>query len=245
MTFAALLPLAGYSPVSTFGLTNDTEARHPMGTIRQVVSTYWGGAEVVYARAGAAIAQYAACMLDPSFSGANSQWRHNMIEVTNTANMGRPVYVAMLAMGSGNFGWFVRRGYTPVKSDASVAITAAIGITAAGTLGAVANGKQIVNCRVSGVATTTVAKANSTANAASRALTVSNSDGWFPGIYLSGTGIASGTTVTAISPDGRTVTLSADTTAAVAGTVTGTYNNGTIYYNVVHLDCPFAQGQVS
>jgi hypothetical protein len=116
---------------------------------------------------------------------------------------------------------------------------------AAGQLGANSAGKQIVNARVVAPATTTVVKANSVANSGSNRLQVTNSDGWFIGAYLSGTGIAAGTTITDISPDGTQVTLSAATTAAVNGSVTATYNNATIFYNVLHINRPFAQGAIT
>jgi hypothetical protein len=90
-----------------------------------------------------------------------------------------------------------------------------------------------------------VAKANCAAANASRRLVTPNADGWFIGAYLSGTGIAAGTTVVSIDPDNRTVTLSADTTAQVTGTVTATYNNATVYYNIVHINRPFAQGAIT
>ena len=57
--------------------------------------------------------------------------------------------------------------------------------------------------------------------------------------------IAAGTTVSSIDPSGRFVTLSAVTTAAVAGTVTATYNNATVFYNVAHINRPFAQGAIT
>ena len=76
-------------------------------------------------------------------------------------------------------------------------------------------------------------------------LQVPNSDGWFVGAYLSGTGIAAATTVSSIDPSGRFVTLSVVTTAAVSGSVTATYNNATIFYNVAHLNRPFAQGAIT
>jgi glycerol uptake facilitator-like aquaporin len=64
-------------------------------------------------------------------------------------------------------------------------------------------------------------------------------------LILSGTGIAAGTTITDIDPSGTQVTLSAVTTAAVNGTVTATYNNGTIFYNVAHINNPIAQGAIT
>ena len=117
-------------------------------------------------------------------------------------------------------------------------------IAAAGQGGALGNGKQVLNARIVVASTQTVAKANSFANSGSTRLRVSSADGWFAGAYLSGTGIAASCTVSDIDPSGTIVTLSAATTAAVAGTVTATYNNATVYYNVAHVNRPFAQGQI-
>jgi hypothetical protein len=133
---------------------------------------------------------------------------------------------------------------TPVDCNASVAADTTFGIAAAGQGGANTAGKQILNARVMIAAAATVAKAG-VANSGSNKLQVSGADGWFIGAYLSGTGIAAGTTITDIDPSGTQVTLSAVTTAAVNSTVTATYNNATIFYNVAHLNRPFAQGAIT
>src|SRR5574343_241490 len=101
---------------------------------------------------------------------------------------------------------------TPVNCSANVAADTTFGITAAGQAGANSAGKQILNGRVMAPATTTVAKANSVAANASNMLQVTNSDGWFVGVYLSGTGIAAGTTVTSIDPSRRPTTTGRSTT---------------------------------
>ena len=51
--------------------------------------------------------------------------------------------------------------------------------------------------------------------------------------------------MTAIDPDNRTVTISNAATATGSVTVTGTRNDGTNFFNVVTIDRPFAQGQVT
>jgi len=242
MPYSVIDGVLGTQQLAPFGLP-DTTSRQQPGFIMQAVDNYWGAGEFVYGRATATIRQFAVCTLAPTVnSGA---YRFDMTEVANTANLGQSVFVAMTSMTVGQFGWFCTSGVVPVLSNATVAANTSTGIVAAGQLGAVAAGKQIVNARVSVAATTTVAKANSVANSGSTRLQVSNSDGWFIGIYLSGTGIAAATTVTDISPDGTQVTLSTATTAAVNGTVTGTYNNATIFYNVIYMNRPFAQGAIT
>lgn len=243
--YARLQPLLGNPPMSTFGLVNDGATPRLMdGTLAAAYDPWWGHAEFVYARAGGTITQYAPCTCLPAFNAGNSRYRWNMSEVANTAGMGVPLFVAMVGMSSGDYGWFMRSGLTPVDCNASVAADTALAIAAAGQLGALGNGKQILNARVAAAATTTVAKAAVGVSGSTRLVVTNGADGWFPGVYLSGTGIAGGTTVTAIDPDGRGVTVSAALTAAVNGTVTATYNNATVFYNVVLLDRPFTQGQI-
>jgi len=242
MSWSLTSNVLGQQQVAGFGLP-DTTARHQPGLIVTGADNYWGGAEFIYAKANGSIRQSGLCVLTPVVSG--NAYSYNATEVPNTANLGRTLCVAMTVMTSGQFGWFMLAGITPVNMNASVAADTTFGIAAAGQGGANAAGKQVLNARVMVAGAATVAKAGSSANSGSNLLNVQNSDGWFCGIYLSGTGVAAGATVTDISPDGRTVTMSAVSTAAIAGTVTGTYNNATIFYNVAHINRPFAQGAIT
>ena len=242
MPFATLSQFVGQAALSPYQLA-DATSRHTSGLIVNAVDPYWGGGEFIYGKAGAAIRQFGVCVITPAVaSGAVS---YVATEAPNTANLGRMLAIAQVAMDSGDFGWFQIGGVTPVNCQAAVSADTTFGIAAAGQGGANSAGKQILNARVVIASTATVAKAGSVANAASYQLIVPNADGWFQGIYLSGTGIAAGATVTDIAPDGRTVTMSAVTTAAVSGTVTGTYNNATVYYNVAHINRPTAQGAIT
>ena len=244
MNYSTTEGIIGNSPIQNIGQVDSTP-RHLPGTLLTAVDNYWGAGEFLYARAGGTVDIFALCVITPTFDSTLKSWRYDATEVPNTANLGRTVAVAMAPMTSGEYGWFCVGGIVPVDSGASVAADTTFGITAAGKVGANSAGKQILNARVIAPATTTVAKANAIASNASRLLKVSDSEGWFVGAVLSGTGIAAGTKITKISPDGREVTLSADTTAQVAGTVTATYNDGTTYYNVAHLNRPFAQGAIT
>lgn len=245
MGFQAIDSVLGTPQGGYAGLSVDTVPKLPPGFLLTAVDNWWGGGEFIYARAAGSIRQFGLCVITPVFDSALSSYRYDVTEVPNTANLGRTLCVATAVMTSGQYGWFQLSGITPVNCSASVAADTTFGITAAGQAGANSAGKQILNARVIVAAAATVAKAGCTASAASRQLTVPNSDGWFLGAYLSGTGIAAGTTVTAIDPSGRFVTLSANTTAIVAGTVTATYNNATVFYNVAHLNRPFAQGAIT
>lgn len=245
MNYSTIAGIVGSSPIQNIGQV-DSSPRHQPGTVLAAVDAYWGAGEFMYARAGGTISIFAACVLTPVYDSTLGSWRFDATEVPNTANLGRPLAVAMSEMASGEYGWFCLSGIVPIDSGASVAADTTFGITAAGKVGANSAGKQVLNARIVAPATTTVAKANCVADNASKLLRVTNSEGWFRGLVLSGTGIATGTTITKISPDGREVTLSLDTTARVSGTVTGTYNDASaVYYNVAHINRPFAQGAIS
>jgi hypothetical protein len=235
--------VVGNQQVNFYGGLDSTDRQMP-GQMFEGVDQYWGFQKAQYVRANGAIRQFGLCVITPVFDSALGRYRYDATEVPNTANLGRNVCVAASVMTSGQYGWVIQQGLSPVNCTASVAADTAWGIAAAGQGGAIANGKQIVNSRIIAPATTTVAKTNCSASFGSKQLTVSNSDGWFTGAYLSGTGIAAGTTVTSIDPSGRFITLSLATTAAVTGTVTATYNNGTVFYNVARLEFSFAQGQI-
>lgn len=238
-------PFIGGAPITLGGQAVNTVAAHQPGLIVPGTSNYWGPGEFIYARANGSIRAFGLCVITPSFDSTNNRWNYNVTEVPNTANLGRTLCVSMAVMSSGDYGWFQIAGMTPVNCSAAVAADTAFGIAAAGQGGANSAGKQVLNGRIVGASTITVAKSSCTAANASKLLQVPNSDGWFVGAYLSGTGIAAATTVTAIDPSGRFVTLSADTTAAINGTVTATYNNATVYFNVALLNRPFAQGSIT
>lgn len=235
----------GFQPIGLGNLANDTPVRMGQGMLFTVQDPWWGTGEVIWARATAAIRAQGLCSLLPVFDSALQAWRFDATEVANTANLGRQLCVALGSFTTGQYGWFLVTGVVPVNCQASVAADAAFGIAATGQGGANSAGKQVLNARIVAAGSTTVAKANCTAANGSLVLQVPNSDGWFVGVYLSGTGIAAGTTVASIDPSGRFVTLSAATTAQVGGTVTATYNNGTVFYNVAHLNRSFAQGAIT
>lgn len=241
--FAPIEGVVGTPPIQFQGLVKDSAARLPPGFLITAYDPWWGAAEMMYCRAAGSIRRFGLCVITPVFN--SNQYRFNATEVPNTANLGRMLCVAPEDMADGEFGWFQVSGLTPVNCNANVAADTTFGIAAAGQGGANTAGKQVLNARIAAPATTTVAKANCTANSGSKLLQVPNSDGWFVGAYLSGTGIAAGTTVEEIDPSGRFVTLNNDTTAAVNGTVTATYNNATVYYNVAHLNRSFAQGAIT
>lgn len=242
MTTAATgFPLIGSQPVGNFFIP-DNVARHKVGATITVVDPYYGGQELIYLAVPTSTALKV---------GHAVTWdlNNSIIALPNTANTGFPVALSLNAVASDasnvQYSWFVVEGQALAWSNASVAAAAAIGVVAAGQLGANSAGKQILNARVSAAATTTVAKTNTSTQSGSTLIKVSNTDGWFVGIALSGTGIQATTTVTAIDPDNRTVTMSLAATATGSVTVTGTRNDATNFYNLVAIDRPFVQGAIT
>ena len=238
----ASLHVTGAQPAALFGLP-DTTSRQSPGFTMFAVDPYWGAAELIYVRAAGTIRQGGLVVLTQTLvSGA---WRWDASEVPNTANLGRPLYVALTSATVGQFFWVSNMGIIPVNCTASVVADTTFGIVAAGQGGANAAGKQVLNARVIAPATQTIAKTGCTSNSGSLRLSIPNADGWFIGVFLSGTGIAATTTVVDIDPSGTQVTLSLATTAAVNGTITATYNNAVIFYNVAHVDRLCAQGAIT
>ena len=213
------------------------------GTIMTTIDPFRGGGEVIRLRVPAnttAIPTGGAAIWTPNFDYAI---------LPNTTLLGQSVAFAVNAVplnaGFDQYAWFYIGGVVPCYSNASVAANTAIGIAAAGQLGANAASKQILNARVSAAATTTVVKANCSTVSGSPTLRVPNTDGWFIGVYLSGTGIAAGATVTAIDSSGTLVTMSANATATGGASVTATYNNSTNFWNVCQINRPMAQGPIT
>ncbi len=232
----------------------DATSRLPhSGGVIPAVDPYWDGGEFIYAFFTAAVRAKGLVQFAPAFDATNKRWRFEAAELANTANLGRPVGVAVMPAAANTYGWVQVTGLTPVNSNAAVAASTAIGVAATGQAGANSAGKQILNALTSATATSsalTVVKASiSSAYQAgmtgSTLIAVTNTDGWFVGGYVSGTGIAAGATVVAIDTAEQIVTLSAVNTAAVTGDITFTYNNGTVYFNVIVLDRPLLQGAIT
>ncbi len=241
MSFALLNPNLGNQQIAPFNLP-DTVARHLPGTIVQAADPFWGGGEFIYLKAGGTIGQYNLVAI----SGAivSGQMIFNSVALPNTANLGQTTAVAMTSATVGQFFWACISGAVPVNCTSSIAAGTAFGVVAAGQGGVLAAGKQINGARIIAPATQTVVKAGCIGNVGSTRLLIPNADGWFAGIYLSGTGIPALTTVTDIDASGTVATLSLALTA-VPGSVTGTYNNATVFYNIAHINRPFAQGAIT
>lgn len=246
MPFAVIPPVAGFPPIQLGAQAAEAIPDRGQGLILSGIDNYWGGGEFIYARASATIRAFGLCTLLPVFDAALARLRYDAAEVANTANLGQSLCVSQQVMTTGQYAWFMLTGSTPINGTATVAAGTTVGIAAAGQIGANTAGKQVLGARSIIAATNTVAKVGCQAGSGVLVLNVPNSDGWFVGAFLSGTGIAAATTVTSIDVSGRFVTLSLATTVAInGGTITATYNNATIFYNVVHINRPTAQGAIT
>jgi len=230
----------GFQAVGNWFIPDSTQ-RQGLGTVLSVIDPFWGGQELIYVSfpASTAVKVGTTVVVDTNFSAT---------AVPNTANLGQPVAFVLNAVPSVaavQYGWALVSGKIPAFSSASVAANAQIGIVAAGQLGANSAGKEIVGSKVQAAATTTVAKSNVVTQNGSPTIRASNTDGWFVGMAVSGTGIPASTTLLSLDPDNRTAVMSANATATGAVTVTGTYNDGTNFWNVLYVDRPTAQGAIT
>jgi hypothetical protein len=253
MTYKLESRFIGYPPVASIVLAANVAAQVASGNLPtpgvpvNASDKVWGGAELIWARANGAIRQYAMCVLTPVWDATGKTFTQNMTEVPNTANLGRSVYVAQAngAMAAGDYGWFMDSGVTPINGTATVAADTTYGITAAGQVGANTAGKQILNSRVVTPATQTVVKAAVSGASGDNYIYFSETDGFFVGGYVAGTGVGASAIISDIDPLGKWIKVSVVNSAAVTGNVTQTANNGTIFYNVAALDRSFAQGAIT
>lgn len=257
MTVAAgQFPLIGLQPVTNstaIGVEVATATSGyvpliPVGTIINVNDPYYGGLELIRLSIPTSTAVRVG-----SISTLTATYGY--VAVPNTTLLGQSLAISFSDIPSNatfvQYAWFVIAGRYVVNCTASVAADTAFGIAAAGQGGALAAGKAILNARVQIAATTTIVKSGST-RSGSPILTVSNTDGWFVGGALSGTGIPASTSIGAISADGTQVSMvQTGTTTAQNATATGfvsitqTNNDGTRFWNTATLDRPLAQGPIT
>lgn len=239
------VPAVAGIPQITQSFDDDATKRATLGLIVTAVDQYWGGGEFIYCNFASTVRNKGLVTITPTFDSANNRWLFTAVEVANTANLGRMLGVAVMSAASGEYGWVQISGMTPVNCQAAVAADTTFGIAAAGQGGANSAGKQVLSARIHGASTITVAKTATKGVIGGDTIQVNNTDGWFVGGYLSGTGIGAAAIITSISTDEKTVGVSVVNSAAVTGSITCTYNNGTIFYNVALLNRPFAQGAIT
>lgn len=242
---AGITPFAGHPAIKRDRYLAGSDPAIAQGALLATHDDWWGAGEYIYAKASGTIAAFSPCTLVPGFDGTLKKWVFEAAALGNTAAQARSVAVAQGSFADGEFGWFQVYGVTPIKSTAALNAGVSVGVTAAGAVGASSAGKTILGCSVVAKSDHTVAKAGCVAANGSTVLTVPSADGWFEGAALSGTGVGSSALVTKIDPSNRIVHMSVASSAQINGTVTATYNDGTIHYNVVAIDRPHLMGTLS
>ena len=274
MRYGSLIPYAGNRPLQEFFLgANDTGSpdfgtgyngpgsvppAFPPGAIIAGYDNYWGGVEFQYCYFNSAVSPWTPVTITPANNLVAGRFVFVAAAVANTANQSRPLGVAIALQAAGTYGWVAVSGLVPALSTASVAANTPVGITGAGTLGASSAGKEIENAVSILPATTTVTKNVLVTSGSPVVLVTGNNtiDGLFIGTAVSGTGIPAGAVVGALDADGRRFTMVAgpgvtaasalaNATATGGITLTGTYNDGTNYYNILQLNRPFVQGRIT
>lgn len=130
--------------------TNSTTQNHPLGKIMQAHHATYGGGEFIYLKGVASTVVGSVVIYnDPSY---------DTVLVTNTAEQGAPVTVAMAATVASEFGWYQIAGLAVVKKTA-VAVGPKVPIYLSGTAGRVkviaSEGLGIVGARTANSASTT------------------------------------------------------------------------------------------
>lgn len=231
--------MPGYAPLEgTLGLppagdifVPDTTQRWQLGQIFTGIDPFFGFGEFVYGKAAQA-----------SGVGRVLYFSDNVYTATdapNTALLGRALVVPVANMAINTFGWFCVRGQRPWLANAATAVGTSFGLTAAGTVGTLAAGKQILNAQITQTGTFAPTKANCTSVNGSPVLGVPNVDGLFVGLTVTGTGISG--TISAVDPSGNKVTLSANATATGSITATFTWTN----FLLVMSNGAIAQGAIT
>lgn len=221
------------------------------GFLARAEDPVWGPGEFVFARAGAGIRLWGLCTLLPVWDATNKVYTYNATEtpVAAAAGLARPLYVYQgeAALTTGQYGWFMTSGRTPING--SVAFPAAdVALYRSAGVGQVtptlAAGSQLLNARVITPSTQTVVSVGSGLVGDSRINLVST-DGFFVGGYLSGVGVGAAAIVSEVNPNGKFILATVVNAAAVTGNITVTYNNGVIFYPVVEMNRLGAQGNIT
>jgi hypothetical protein len=218
--FAAIGPYAGHQPFNDW-FEPDTVQRMPLGTTIDAVDPYWGAGQFIYVKSDDTIIKGSVCTFDIGAAGELEAILH-----PNTANLGLPVGVAMAPMTAGKYGWLQISGLAVYKTNATVAAGTAVGITAAGILGANSAGKQMLGVRNLRAATATASLTGTqTQSGSGKLFRPAGYDGAFLGAALSGTGVPGSTVVAGLDPDGKTILMGSavgtfDRTATATGIIT-------------------------
>jgi hypothetical protein len=228
----------------------------PPGLIVEAEDPVWGPGEFIFARANGTIRLYGLCVLTEVWDATNKVFTYNMTEAPTTALLARALYVAqgtgagvassVNAFTVGQYGWFQNTGRTVINGSSTITAATTFGHNAAGQATANAISVQVLNATTVTPATQTVTSTPTTFGATGDfRIGLANVQGFFVGGYLSGTGVGASAIITAVDQTNNVLTVSVANSAQVSGTITITYNNATIFYNVHSLNRAFAQGAIT
>lgn len=132
----------GLQPIAV----TDTTKNHALGKIVRAIDPTYGEGEFIYLLGVANTAVGSLVIWD------GTTYATTLCPVT--ANMGRPLAVAMSANVASQYGWYQIGGTAVVaKSAVAIAATTTLGINSTGKIGASASGKQVLNARTANAAT--------------------------------------------------------------------------------------------
>lgn len=257
MTTATIqFPLAGSQSlgnVPSFVEVADNDTLYvpkiPVGTIVTFNDPFFGGGTAIrlaVPKSTAVGVGLVATWAQATNAGLASQYSYVVCPVT--ANLSKPVAVSLSSIPSNasfvQYAWFMLSGTGYVNATAAVAVAAPLFIsaTAGKAFTTLTAGRQLVNMCPVVAATGTIAKTAQTLNG-SPIIKVANTDGWFVGGSVSGTGITT-SLITGIDVSGN-VTLASNSTATGSVTATQTANDATNFFPIVQMNNPFAQGNVT
>lgn len=254
-TSAIQYPLAGAQTlgnVNNFVEVADSTTyvpRIPVGTIVTYNDPFFGGGTAIRLAIPTSTAVpvgTVATWAQGTNGGFASQYSYVVCPVT--ANLSKPVAVCMQPVASNatfaQYAWFMLSGTGYVNATAAVAVAAPLYIsaTAGKAFTTLTAGRQLVNMCPVVAATGTIAK-TAIVHSGSPIIKVGNTDGWFVGGSVSGTGITT-SLITNIDQAGN-VTLASNSTASGTVTATQTANDGTNFFPIVQMNNPFAQGNIT
>lgn len=243
MTYRFDSAYVGYPPIEeVVAIPVDPPRGLPIspGFICRAEDPVWGPGEFVFGRVSAGIRIYGLCQALSVWDATNKVFTYNFLESVATANAGRSYYVwqGNRAGVAGEYGWFQTSGRSPVQTltaSGAIAADTKFGHSAAGQISADAATLGVEGGMVVTPATQTVVSAGSGLIGDTRINLVST-DGFIVGGYVTGTGVGAAAIISAVSPNGKFILVTVANLAAVSGNITVTYNNATIFYNVIEFN---------
>lgn len=152
MTYLITSPQIGMQRIADTSTSATTGKQHPLGTIVRAKDPTYGEGEFIYLE-GVASTVVGSTVVYDTVNGTTTL-------APNTANMGRPIAIAMSANVANSYGWYQIAGAAVIKKSA-VVFSPNVALFLSGTAGrvraSVASGKQVLNARTINAATVSAA----------------------------------------------------------------------------------------